>query len=46
MTAKEIAEEKWKIDSMPHFQMAHLRRFAAAGHPYFVAGTELAAFLS
>jgi len=30
------------LGRMSHHQMAHLRRFAPAGHPYFVRDTELA----
>jgi len=35
MTEKEIEESKRKIDGMSQESMAHLQRFAPAGHPYF-----------
>jgi hypothetical protein len=34
-------EEIDKINSMSHIEMAHLYRFAPAGHPYFIAGSPL-----
>ena len=38
---RTVEDDKKYIDGMSHFQMAHLRRFAPAGHPYFETGTEL-----
>jgi len=35
MTEEEIQNEKKKIDGMSQCEMAELRRFAPAGHPYF-----------
>lgn len=35
MTKEEIESAKKDIDKMSHFDMAHLYRFAPAGHPYF-----------
>lgn len=41
MTPEEIKEHKANIDAMSQLAMASLYRFAPAGHPYFVTGTEL-----
>lgn len=41
MTADEIQMHKEKIDQMSREAMCRLWRFAPAGHPYFVIGTEL-----
>jgi hypothetical protein len=41
MTSEEIAEHKALIDKMSKTEMAQLYRFAPAGHPYFIRGTEL-----
>ena len=35
MTDLEIVEAKKTIDAMSQMEMAHLRRFAPSGHPYF-----------
>ena len=35
MDEQEIATWKQRIDSMSHFEMASLSRFAPAGHPVF-----------
>ena len=34
-TDEEIEKTKKDIQEMSHFAMAHLWRFAPAGHPYF-----------
>lgn len=39
-----IRNEKEKIDAMPHEEMCRLWRFAPAGHPYFVGGSELCTY--
>jgi len=41
MTEEEIQNHKEKIDRMSREEMCRLWRFAPAGHPYFVTGTEL-----
>jgi len=35
MTEQEIQTHKEQIDKMTQYEMASLRRFAPAGHPYF-----------
>jgi hypothetical protein len=44
MTPEQIAEHKAKIDAMTREDMCRLWRFAPAGHPYFVIGTEIAEY--
>ena len=35
MTSDEIENMKEEIDEMSRLEMAHLWRYASAGHPYF-----------
>ena len=39
-------DEKAKIDAMSQEDMARLWRFAPAGHPYFVSGSELSEYFA
>jgi len=41
MTEEEVKKWKKKIDEMSQEEMASLWRFAPAGHPAFVTGSEL-----
>ena len=38
LTDEEIQKYKSEIDNLSQIEMASLRRFAPAGHPYFVRG--------
>ena len=42
----EIEKEKRLIDGMTYKQMLELWRFCPGGHPYFIAGSELAEYFS
>jgi len=44
LTDAEIAVHKKRIDDMSQIEMANLWRYAQAGHPYFVSGSELSAY--
>ena len=46
MNEEQIEKAKKEIDNMTHEEMARLRRFAPAGHPYFRLDLPLAEYFS
>jgi len=46
VTEEQIRQHKADIDGMSQIEMARLYRFAPAGHPYFVSGTEVQAYFA